>query len=77
MELLMNEAEYGLWIRTICFTDNDLIDEADIVDYLFENRPKSYPCVGYLGPVQRPIDPFNIKFIYSEQITGWAKKISV
>ena len=51
MELLLNEAVYDLWVRTTCFADDDLIDEADIVDYVFDNRPKRYPCVVYLGPV--------------------------
>lgn len=34
MELLLNEAVYDLWVRATCFADDDLIDEADIVDYV-------------------------------------------
>lgn len=52
MGLLLNEAEYDLWGRATCFVNDDLTDEADIADYVFNNRPKSYPCVGYLEAVQ-------------------------
>lgn len=34
MELLLNEVVYDLWVRATCFADDDLIDEADIVDYV-------------------------------------------
>lgn len=77
MELLLNESEYDLCVRATCFSGDDLIDEADIVDYVFDNRPKKYPCVGYLAPVQSPLDSFNIQFIYTEQITEWAKQFSM
>lgn len=77
MELLLNEAVYDLWVRATCFADDDLIDETDIVDYVFDNRPKRYPCVVYLGPVQSPTESFNIQFIYGEQITEWAKRFSL
>lgn len=77
MELLLNESEYDLWVRTTCFADDDLIDEADIVDYVFDNRPKKYPCVGYLAPIDSPLDSFNIQFVYPEQITEWAKQFSM
>lgn len=77
MELLLNEAVYDLWVRTTCFADDDLIDEADIVDYIFDNRPQRYPCIAYLGPVESPIESFNIQFIYGEQITEWAKQFSL
>lgn len=45
MEILLNEVDYDLWIRETCFLGDDLIDESDIVDYVLETRPKSYPCV--------------------------------
>lgn len=77
MELLLNESEYDSWVRATCFSDDDLIDEADIVDYIFDNRPKIYPCVVYLGPVLSPTESFNIQFIYGEQITEWAKRFSM
>lgn len=49
MELLLNEAVYDLWVRATYFADDDLIGEAGIVDYVFDNRAKMYPCVAYLG----------------------------
>lgn len=77
MEPLLNEVEYDLWARSECFAGVCLIDEADIVDYIFDNRPKKYPCVAYLGPVHSPIELSNIQFIYSEQIAEWAKRFSL
>jgi hypothetical protein len=76
MELLLNEAVYDLWVRATCFADDDLIDETEVVDYVFDNLLKMYPCVAYLGPVQSPTESFNIQFIYGEQITEWAKSFS-
>ena len=61
MKLLLNESEYDLWVRATCFANDDLIDEADIVDYVFDNRPKKYPCVGYIGAKNQAARDINLR----------------
>ena len=80
MELIYNIDEYKKWIIVVCFnsTSNDcseLIDDADIDNFITQTHPLDYPCVCLATPGPVFISSYSILFIYRNQINEWAKTL--
>lgn len=82
MYMIKNDFEYREWMMKTYFLldgiqGDSLLTEEELEDFLFESRPRLYPCLASIQSSSvRPLDN-EISFIYPEQITHWAKEMGV
>lgn len=82
MQLLNNHFEYRHWMLYNYFmiegTDStSLLSEEELDEYLFELRPRDYPClVTITSQTHQPLNN-EVTYIYREQIADWAEKMGV
>jgi len=82
MFMIKNDFEYRDWMMKTYFCLDDIQGETlltaeELEDFLFDSRPASYPCLGMVTPsVGMPLEN-EISFVYSDQVSIWAKEMGV
>ncbi|PLR39726.1 hypothetical protein CYR55_07610 [Chimaeribacter californicus] len=77
MKLLTDIVEYRTWLfdEYLLFPGsgiNPLMNNEEVEELLFQNRPRFFPCIAYVTPSERHPGTAEVKYISKEQVEHWA-----